>query len=86
MRVEKNSFRVLTVASGRIIVESPLRLDVQGREPKECLVLEDGTLSLQGDLCEICVKMRKIKEAFIQHQRTALNLLFKLLGSWALLK
>ena len=48
MRVEKNSFRVLKIGSGKVIVESPLRLDVQGREPKECLVWEEDIISLQG--------------------------------------
>ena len=40
--MEKNSFRILKTTSGSLVVESPLRLDSQGREPKDVLVIDDN--------------------------------------------
>ena len=40
MKVEKNSFRVLRTTAGSLIIESPLRLDSDGREPKEVMVID----------------------------------------------
>lgn len=49
MRVEKNAFAVTTTTSGKVLVESPLRLDDSGREPKEVLVWEESEgLCLRG--------------------------------------
>jgi hypothetical protein len=41
MKVEKNSFRILKTTAGPLVIESPLRLDSTGREPKEVLVVDD---------------------------------------------
>jgi hypothetical protein len=41
MKVEKNSFRILKTTAGSLVVESPLRLDSGGREPKDVLVIGD---------------------------------------------
>jgi hypothetical protein len=46
MRVEKNSFRILHTTSEKIIIESPLRLDQSGREPRQVLVLDQGVVQL----------------------------------------
>lgn len=41
MKVEKNSFRILKTTAGPLVIESPLRLDSTGREPKDVLVIDD---------------------------------------------
>lgn len=41
MKVEKNSFRIIKTTAGSLVIESPLRLDSNGREPKDVLVIDD---------------------------------------------
>ena len=47
MRVEKNLFRILTLPD-KLLVESPLRLDSNGREPKNVLLISPNQASLAG--------------------------------------